>query len=97
MTNEVKIAITNAVYEVYKSTTNPYQNIVCDRTVSFTVPTNLGDFNKSIRISRGMEKEEIFYKLYVHDDKNPFMLVFGCWPIGFVADIFIKTLEHYYD
>ena len=98
MTNEVKVAITNAVYEVYSHTTDPYEaRVLYDETVAFTMPTDLGNINKVVKIVRSREKTGIFYKLYINEDKIPFMTVFGCWPVGFVADIFIKTLEHYYD
>lgn len=98
MTNEVKVAITNAIYEVYARTTEPYQSSVCSRPVSFTVPDKLGDHNVSIKIARNVRTSRgPVYELYIGSDNAPFMAVFGCWPIGFVADIFVKTLEHYHD
>ena len=97
MTNNVKVQITNAVYEVYKNTTEPYYSSASGKIVEFVKPTELGTVTKGVRISRVKDKRGVVYELHIDDDKIPFMTVFGCWPIGFVADIFIRALEHYYD
>lgn len=97
MTNEVKVAITNAVYEVYKNTTEPYHADYNEKTIEYSVPSSIGGLNRVARIARVKDARGIYYILFVGDDKNPFMTVFGCWPIGFVADVFIRALEHYHD
>lgn len=96
MTNNVKVQITNAVYEVYKNTTEPYDACSDSKFVEFSKPSELGAVHRAVTISRVKDKRGITYELYI-GEKYPFMTVFGCWPIGFVADIFIRALEHYYD
>lgn len=97
MTNEIKVAITNAVYLVYAHTTEPYHACVSGESVEFSVPTDLGYVKKFTRIVRIRKDDQLTYELYINDRTNPFLTVYGGWPIGFVADIFIRALEHYYN
>ena len=96
MTDNVKVQITNAVYNVYKGTTEPYNSCGYSEVVAFTKPSNLGTVSTTVKISRVRDRHDITYRLYT-DEGEPFMTLFGCWPLGFVADIFIRALEHYYD
>ena len=97
MTNEVKVAITNAVFDVYDNTNGDDVRRECSKEVGFVYPSTLGECFKQVFISRVRDSDGWYYKLYINSISQPFMTVFGFWPIGFVSDIFIKTLEHYYD
>lgn len=100
MTNEARVDITNAVYDAYVNTTGQSDDWGWTSIVRLSVPSDFGNREKVIAITRHKDKEknELVYQLHTKvDDKIPFMTVFGCWPIGFVADIFIKTLEHYFE
>lgn len=97
MTSEVKALITNAIYEVYRGTTETYNKQTCSKVIAYSVPGRLGASPETLKIVRN-SGENLTYELYLFEDmKTPFLSVFGCWPIGFVADIFIRTLEHYHD
>ena len=97
MTNEVKVALTNAVYKVYEQTMSHYSSKSASTVVEFSVNDGLMVTKKMVTIARYNTEKENLYKMYIANDKAPFITVFGCWPIGFVTDIFIKALEHYYE
>ena len=98
MTNEMKNRITNAVREVYRITGDT-DAIAYEHSVSVTlegIPNRLGESNRTILITR-IRRGELLYKLYTKHDDKPLMTIFGCWPVEFVSDIFIRAMEHFYD
>ena len=97
MTDKVKVEITNAVYSTYDHTNGFHDRCEYREKVEFVCPSTLGECHKCVVIARVKGSDGDYYKLYINSIDKPFMTVFGFWPIGFVSDIFIKTLEHYYD
>ena len=97
MNNVNKRKIEEAVRTVYERTDNTCY-IMAEERIDYVKPEFCGYVGKDVlAISRSVERDDLTYKLYTKHDTNPLITVFGCWPIDFVSDIFIKALEHFYD
>ena len=97
MTKENKKRIIDAVNEVYWVTDKGFEKVY-SKDVTLVVPSSIvGVYETTIKITRSVNKGDLTYKLYTKHDTNPLLTVFGCWPQEFVTDIFIRSMEHFYD
>ena len=95
MTNEKRAQIIDAVNEVYEKTETLF--VQYETNFVLTVPGVFGDRKVIIKISRNTSKDDLTYKLYTQHSIDPLLTVFGCWPIEFVTDIFIRAMEHFFN
>ena len=98
MLKNLRDKVTDAVKRVYAQTDRIYP--VCEEhevEVKFFIPGEI-EFERTVVIARSVRKDDIYYKLYIPKfDEDPFLTVFGCWPEEWVIDIFVRTLQHFYD
>lgn len=94
---EMRDKIEYAVNKVYGYTDDGFipESIL---TIDISVPGYVGNRKEIIRVARTVRKNDLYYKLYIRNaGEDPFLTVFGCWPKEFVIDIFVRTLQHYFD
>ena len=97
MTNINKMKIEDAVNAVYRSTND---SCLHEASVKFEYVKSKYcgiAIRREIAISRSIKENDLTYKLYTYHDDKPLITVYGYWPVEFVIDVFIKTLEHFYD
>lgn len=97
MTLDNKCRIEEAVNKVRKNTENRFDS-VCTVEITYVKQRFIGYvFEDIIKISRSATDDDLTYKLYTKHDNRPLITLYGCWPTEFVTDMFIRTLEHFYN
>ena len=97
MTDYNKHNIKEAVRTVYEQTDKSYLH-TAEVRFNYLRPNYFGVTKEGeITISRSIKKDDLTYKLYTKYDDKPLMTIYGCWPVDFVSDVFIRALEHFYD
>lgn len=96
MTTETKRMVSNAISEVYEKTTGDYHF----KEWAVVVPIKVRGYSKertvNVVITRIDNDYDSVYELRMNSDESPLVTVFGYWHRDYVADIFVRSIEHFY-
>jgi hypothetical protein len=100
MTDKEKINVGNAIYKTYTHTEG-LSKVGCYAVdVLINTPSCSGGTRTvAIEIAREFVNNDtdVIYKLTIPNWNTPLVITYGCWPIAYVTDIFVRAIDHFFD